>query len=705
MTSVPTLQLVNNVPNTLPDPVAFDSENLAEIDENEIFKKILLQQQDIIKIALSCSIPSSYTGKERFLLFPFNEEEEPEKFLQHYINVNDSTDEDNTLQEDVKQFFNIHHPEELTLELLKEKTGLSIQALKSFPKPKLTQKVSDVLNAIKRALTDFNKFMVLWQTKIRPNKGLLFEVLNPKFTKTKKLLSQIYHGYMFLSVWSGRFYIGTAFEQHKKLFHEVADAFIAQIEKLEQTMGLYVDKKMPESQAEREFKAQFADLYLTWDETVGQFNKLVGFGLSLEPSDNNDRGFAVFPSQREGYRLAGIFENKVRNMAWRIANFPWTGGAAVSESILKPDVLAEVIKESHFNGKRFSKNLPEYLDPWRGIMVETLQEFDFTRMAEIFSIIKNVPVEQSDLVNDFPEPVLVPPGLNSKGLEQNIKEEIALPRKLPITSTEIDSNSYENKSSGSFSVSAPSSIGARTRLDEKETLMESKLSRSIAMVREYLSRAKIGDNSSSKYSEEYKRSQLGKAIDLIDKIRLDYENYGTTVQWDEIEILESEAKLETKKNLNALAEIEVIGQNQHHLPKGVLPCFEAGENCDYHDFKDQMCRILSKYKLESLKLSTLRSQIRGPRKASILEKFKHATSLQSAFEMLQPHFGDFSVILPKLKAQLMELPSNPVLRSTESNNVEKLLNFLNLLQKHQKTHIVDDDFYYLFMPSPQIIDV
>ena len=89
MTSVPTLQLVNNVPNTLPDPVAFDSENLAEIDENEIFKKILLQQQDIIKIALSCSIPSSYTGKERFLLFPFNEEEEPEKFLQHYINVND----------------------------------------------------------------------------------------------------------------------------------------------------------------------------------------------------------------------------------------------------------------------------------------------------------------------------------------------------------------------------------------------------------------------------------------------------------------------------------------------------------------------------------------------------------------------------------------------------------------------------------------
>ena len=64
--------------------------------------------------------------------------------------------------------------------------------------------------------------------------------------------------------------------------------------------------------------------------------------------------------------------------------------------------------------------------------------------------------------------------------------------------------------------------------------------------------------------------------------------------------------------------------------------------------------------------------------------------------MLQPHFGDFSVILPKLKAQLMELPSNPVLRPTESSNVEKLLNFLNLLQKHQKTHIVDDDFLYHF---------
>ena len=383
-------------------------------------------------------------------------------------------------------------------------------------------------------------------------------------------------------------------------------------------------------------------------------------------------------------------------MAWRISNFPWTGGAAVSESILRPDVLSEVIKESHFNGKRFSKNLPEYLDPWRSIMVETLQEFDFTKMTEIFSIIKNVPVALNDLINNFPEPVLVPPALNSKGLGQNIKEEMVLPRKLPITSTEIDSNSYENKSSGSFSLSAPSSIGVITRLDEKETLMESKLGRSIAMIREYLSRAKIGDNSNSKYSEEHKRSQLGKAIDLIDKIRLDYENFGSTTQWDEIEVLESEAKLEIKKNLNALAEIEVVGQNQHHLPKGVLPYFEAGENCDYHDFKDQMCRILSKYKLESLKLSTLRSQIRGPKKASILEKFKHATTLQSAFEMLQPHFGDFSVILPKLKAQLMELPSNPVLRPTESSNVEKLLNFLNLLQKHQKTHIVDDDFLYHF---------
>ena len=88
----------------------------------------------------------------------------------------------------------------------------------------------------------------------------------------------------------------------------------------------------------------------------------MGFRLSLEPADNNDRGFAVFPSQREGYRLAGLFENKLRNMAWRISNFPWTGGAAVSESILRPDVLSEVIKESHFNGKRFSKNLPEFRD-------------------------------------------------------------------------------------------------------------------------------------------------------------------------------------------------------------------------------------------------------------------------------------------------------------------------------------------------------
>ena len=128
--------------------------------------------------------------------------------------------------------------------------------------------MSDVLNAIKTALTNFNDFMILWQTKIRPNKGLLFEVLNPKFTRTKKLLSQIYHGFVFLAVWSGRFFIGTEFEQHKKIYLEVADVFVGQIEKLEQTMNLYVDKEIPESQAEREFKAQFAELYLTWNEAI-----------------------------------------------------------------------------------------------------------------------------------------------------------------------------------------------------------------------------------------------------------------------------------------------------------------------------------------------------------------------------------------------------------------------------------------------------
>ena len=695
MASVPILQLVENVPK-IPDPVSYDIENPLDVDENEVFRNFLLHIQDIVKIALSCSVPSSYRGDEAFLLYPFNEADEPEKVPQHYINVNDS-DEEETIQENVKQFFNIHHPELFTLETLKTRTGISIQALKSFPKPKLSQKISDILNAIKGALSNFNKFLTFWQTKIRPTKSLLFEVINPKFTRTKKLLSQIYHSFLFLGVWSGRYFIGVSFEQQKKKYHEVADAFISQIESLERTMGSYVDKEIQESEAERIFKTQFSEIYITWNDTMEHFNKLVGFGISLEPSDLQDKGFAIFPSQSEGYKLSRIFENKLRNLAWRVANFPWLGGSAVSESILRPDILAEVLKESHFDGKKFSKNLPAHLDPWRGIMMETLQELDFSKMTEIFSIIKNVQVDQEDLVYVFPEPTLVAARPNLKMLEQNNGPGGGFHNRIPITSTEIDSNSYENedKSNSISSISAPSSIGVRTRMDIKEVDMESKLNRSIAMVREYLSRARLVENNNSKYSEEHRRNQLGKAIDLIDKVRLDYDNYGTPGQWDELVDLELQIKGEMKKNFDALAEIEVVNHNQHHLPRGILPFFE-GESSDYHDFKDQICKILSRYQEENLKLSTLRNQIRGPQKASILEKFKHATTLQSAFEMLHPHFGNFSVILPKLKSQLMELPSNPVLRETESQNVSKLLNFLNLLQKHGKQHLVDDDFLYHF---------
>ena len=497
MASVPILQLVENVPK-IPDPVSYDIENPLDVDENEVFRNFLLHIQDIIKIALSCSVPSSYRGDEAFLLYPFNEADEPEKVPQHYINVNDS-DEEETIQENVKQFFNIHHPELFTLETLKTRTGISIQALKSFPKPKLSQKISEILNAIKGALSNFNKFLTFWQTKIRPTKSLLFEVINPKFTRTKKLLSQIYHSFLFLGVWSGRYFIGVSFEQQKKKYHEVADAFISQIESLERTMGSYVDKEIQESEAERIFKTQFSEIYITWNDTMEHFNKLVGFGISLEPSDLQDKGFAIFPSQSEGYKLSRIFENKLRNLAWRVANFPWLGGSAVSESILRPDILAEVVKESHFDGKKFSKNLPAHLDPWRGIMMEALQELDFSKMTEIFSIIKNVQVDQEDLIYVFPEPTLVAARPNLKMLEQNNGPGGGFHKRVPITSTEIDSNSYENedKSNSISSISAPSSAGVRTRMDIKEVDMESKLNRSIAMVREYLSRARLVENNNS----------------------------------------------------------------------------------------------------------------------------------------------------------------------------------------------------------------
>ena len=149
-------------------------------------------------------------------------------------------------------------------------------------------------------------------------------------------------------------------------------------------MSRFVDKQLSESQAEKTFRDQFTEIYLTWDQTTESFNKLVGFGISLEPEDRQDQGFAIFPSQSEGYRLSKMFESRVRNQAWRISSIQWQGGSAVSESILRPDMLVDVIKSSHFDGTKFYRPLPSHLDPWRTIAMETLTELNFSKLADKF---------------------------------------------------------------------------------------------------------------------------------------------------------------------------------------------------------------------------------------------------------------------------------------------------------------------------------
>ena len=150
-----------------------------------------------------------------------------------------------------------------------------------------------------------------------------------------------------------------------------------------------------------------------------------------------------------------------------------------------------------------------------------------------------------------------------------------------------------------------------------------------------------------------------------------------------------------QQNLQALRTLDTAANNKHQLPRGSLGKF-SGSATNFLEFKKNMESLLSNYSSEDLKLSTLRQQIEGPEKKQILRRIENATSLQNALQILETFYGGFDILLPKLKRNLEELPSSPTFIETETKNIEELLNFLNLLEKHEKTAIISDEFIFTF---------
>ena len=676
------LRLIDDVPQKLPSAVFYDNEEILEPDfnENDVFEKYLNHFCDLVKCALGTSIPSGYVGTEDFICWPFNESEEPE-YGENDIYQNMGEDEDDAR---VKVFYNIHD-KQFRIQELMSFTGLHQQQAKAFPRHEMKQKVTELMNAVKKSLREFNAFVKIWNEKIRESKGIFFELASPNFIRTKKILSQIYHQTLFLLLWISRYFMSTSYLYYYGVFKEQASLFEHQTNELEAILADFVDGNLPESQAEKRIKTQINTLYLTWRDIKKYYNSLVSFGTDFEQQPGLKSGFILHPEHQEGFQLSQMWENHVLNLIWRVSSLPWKGGEAVVRSIINQGTLEEVNQQSVWLGKRFAFPLHEDLsDKWKVIAMDTLAEFDLSQFHIIGALVKNIQLDKSELRLQLNEPTFesvlpkVPP-MMSRTVRGEITEDVS-------------EDVYENRSSSISSNSFPSQQHPRT--SRITTGGSHEASRCISGVSRILQRIRdIVD--SDKHSVDFKKIQIQKAFESLDRVAVNADEKVTADQWAKMEDLTLEVEEANQQNLEALRTLDTAANNKHQLPRGSLGKF-SGSATNFLEFKKNMESLLSNYSSEDLKLSTLRQQIEGPEKKQILRRIENATSLQNALQILETFYGGFDILLPKLKRNLEELPSSPTFIETETKNIEELLNFLNLLEKHEKTAIISDEFIFTF---------
>ena len=81
------------------------------------------------------------------------------------------------------------------------------------------------------------------------------------------------------------------------------------------------------------------------------------------------------------------------------------------------------------------------------------------------------------------------------------------------------------------------------------------------------------------------------------------------------------------------------------------------------------------YDIQGLNLSTLKAQIVGKDRSTVLDYLYNVEDIEEAFEILDIHFGDIRNIIPKLKRQMNAMKNFPKKRQEENSNIQKILNF------------------------------
>ena len=111
----------------------------------------------------------------------------------------------------------------------------------------------------------------------------------------------------------------------------------------------------------------------------------------------------------------------------------------------------------------------------------------------------------------------------------------------------------------------------------------------------------------------------------------------------------------------------VYASSQGQRTQGKMMVWDTSVE-SYHDWKHQMQDMLI-YDSDTLRLSTLKEQIKGKDKPFINDLLHNVEDLAEAFSVLDTHFGDVRTFLPRLRMKLDQLPSLPNQEEEENKNI------------------------------------
>ena len=218
-----------------------------------------------------------------------------------------------------------------------------------------------------------------------------------------------------------------------------------------------------------------------------------------------------------------------------------------------------------------------------------------------------------------------------------------------------------------------------------------KLDRQISSVKRKVKGAERMIPHGNKVELERARHTLDDAFKELDNMSVKTSE-GTEDHWTQAEDLfllieEKQEDISTK-----LASLENEAINRQQMPKASLEKWN-GDSSNFHDWK-VFIRQMLKFKDETLNLATFKAHIAdGPEKQKIMERIENCRSVDDALKILERFYGNFSILQPKLRAKLEQLPDNPVFHETESANIEAILNYLTKMKKHNmEKKYVDQDF-------------